>query len=669
MAQPKTFKSASSAGRPQNLRKPAANESDQVLNDAMMESVLQESAPNIEVDPEVLAQQEEAAAQEEAAVGSQIQAAIAPEKKQLEADARRATLEAYLSGAKGLAGAVGGASVGAGAARLTNLTRLGNVVPPGVAGAAAALGAGILTQVNADSAFRALLGMDQLESDQAKDKVVRDAIVDEVVGLGVGAAATKLLRLGANAVSGIANGAEINKLRALSTVEQVLQKFESSFGSKISEKEAKGRFSGLLQAEREQAGAAIGNIKNAASLIENQLGQPSQIRTGLSKLKEVLQNEGVVFKDDELIGIAEGRAFAPFSLPGSRGKNALNALINEYNSVYRSVKQRNGVPVSEIDKVGTGFENSADAEAALPGDSTYLQKVYRDLSSAFNQDRDAAYDRLLVGTPYEKAWKQKIWQPNQEKLSILKDAQNAFANENITRMVVENRPDLINKMVSVFGRDSDVVTSMKDVFVKRLMEKEPGMEVINPVKLLQKIQSSGEMLKELFSPDDIIAMKRFAIQAKRLNSARFSASMGADQFADDLITLTSKIKNPKAAAAMMFDVASNNAGVYRKINQRLLEKARNLPPRDADYFNDLAESLQDFTSFSNAVTTPGGVVKLIPGPLLKRLLLRETPSYFYKKNKAEKKEVEAGIVPGAPRSPMPSEEVPVRDQGLSESDI
>lgn len=610
-------------------RTPASDEADQAIAESMAESI---ASPDISLSEADIADEQaaaEQAQQEESQAEAEVSAAIAPEQQQIAERARQEKLQAMLGLSKGASGAVAGIGAGAGAARLASVTRLGNVVSPGTVGTVAGITAGVLAQVNADKIFRDMFGIDQPKNESEQDKIIKNAILDEVAGAGIGAIIPQMLRYGVKAVSGIANGAEINRVRALTTLESVLNKFESAFGSKITQEEAERRFSGLLASEREQSGKAIGNIKNAAALIENQSGQKSSVSNAMTALQEVLQKEGVIFKDNEILGLTEGAGTAPFSLPAARGKRILNDLINEYNAMYSSVKQRKGLPVSEIDKLGTSFEVKASEQATLPGKSTYVQKVYNDISRALNQDRDFAYDRLLKGTVYENTWKEKIWAPNEERLGLLKEAQNAFANENISQMVIENRPDLVRKMVSVFGSDSDVVSSMKDVFVKSLLEKDPGLGVVNPIKVIQKINSSGKMLNELFSPEDVISMKRFALQAKRLNSSRFGSSAASDRFADDAVDVVSKMTSPRQAAAALYEIGSSNMEVFKKINSAILNRAKSLPPRDADKWNDMAQSLVDYMSLSNQVTTQTGVVKMIPGPLLKRVLLREFPKYKF----------------------------------------
>lgn len=636
MAQPKALKSPFSQSQ-RSLRSPSSDSEEQ----AMINEAIQEPMPDISLSPEEVAASEEVSQQdqqEQAQLEAEIAAVTAPEQQALKDELIRAKAAQALGLSKGLTSAGVSTLAGAGTAGLFNLTRLGNVVSPGIAGAAAAVGAGILTQVKTDKLYRDIFGIDQPKTESEKDKILKDAILDEVSGYGIGAAVPLAIRWGTKALSGIANGAEINRVRALTTIESVLGNLESAFGSKLSQKEVGERFLGMLAKERELAGTSIGNIKNAASMIENHSGSTSSVSNTIKAFQDILQKEGVIFKDNEIIGIAEGRGMAPFSVEGTRGKRELNKLISQYGEILSAVKQRKGIPVSEIDKLGTSFESMASAEAAQPGNSTYLQKSLGDISRALNSDRDIAYDRLLTGTEYEKIWKDKIWAPNQNKLGLIKDAQNAFSNENISRIVVENRPDLVNKMISVFGKESEVVSSMRDVYVKRLLEKDPGLEVLNPNKVLQKLNTSDSVLSDLFSTKEIVEMKRFAVQAKRLNSSRFASSVGADRFADDAISIAAKITNPKAAASALYEIASQNAGVYKKINSALLERAKNLPPRDADFYNDLAERLSDMATFSVPVSGPSGIIKLVPGPLLKRILVREMPSAIYKQSKVSKKQ-------------------------------
>ena len=594
-------------------RKPAEDNIDGVdVGDEISPPVISDQTP------EDVAAEEKAAAEEEAKSALDVAVITAPERAAMAAEAEKKQMEAYLALGKGGASVAAGIPAGMAAKEIAFRTPIGNWVSPGFAGTVAAMAAGAAAQIAADEPLREALGLSPATD---KHKVAREAILDELAGQGMASAMAVGGKALAKAATAIANNTEFNKVKALADVEIILKKLESASASSLTKDEVNQKLAGVLSETRRVEGEKIGAILNSAAFIERQSGHKGNAEALLQRMNQALSEEGAIFDSGKLVGFVESAKF-PYGHP--QGNSARNQIAKDYNNLYNLLSDKKGVGVIDLNKISDLYENMAADVATKAGDSTNIQRVFSEISSAANEDRDNAFAKLLVGTPYESTWK-KTYEIAGQRIGVLKEAQNAFASDNIANLVINDtgagkRAKIVQDIYSVFGANSEPAAALKNAFIKNFLTHDPAAGVINPHFLLRKIESSKEALRIMFAPEEIIQMKRFAAQAGRLNSARFGKSAGAEVFATDAISLASQMPSPKAASRALFDLASSNVEVYKKISTKLLERAKNSPPRNAEWMNEVASDLSSYLFFSVPEETKFGTTKLVATQLLKKMM-------------------------------------------------
>ncbi len=235
-----------------------------------------------------------------------------------------------------------------------------------------------------------------------------------------------------------------------------------------------------LDVAQNRLGKNIDIYKNEAIALANQTGKKSPMSNGAAAISDILQKNGLYYKDAET-GLMEAVEGADRDLVQPSVSSAMDKMATLYNRIQKSNVADNGTDIKRIFNDLNLIDplakfNRSSATPAEKDAASMWKRVYGSLTA----DRDELMNGLFEegSSKYASQWKADFKQFSQNADAIFNVKSEFHSPQRLQNMVdafakssTEDKNELVDNIGMVLGKDSQEFRNFKGAVVGDLFDK------------------------------------------------------------------------------------------------------------------------------------------------------------------------------------------------------